>query len=179
MAEKLEIIVKPDKDLTKKEYREVIALTTQAFNRDYTPYMKIFKDPTHFLARLNGKLVSYVAIVERWIKIGASPLLKTAYIEGMATDFAHRHKGFATQVMRCAMSKMRNYEFAALSTGSKGFYTRLGWQLWKGPLFARKEKELIPMPGEQGCVMVYNLPGTPPYDITAPMSIEWREIEPW
>jgi aminoglycoside 2'-N-acetyltransferase I len=80
--------------------------------------------------------------------------------------------------MRKVAHEIKDYDIAALSTGSYGFYARLGWQLWRGPLFIRKEKELIPTPREQG-VMVLALPKTPPFDLDAPLSIESREIEPW
>lgn len=161
------------------EYAEILALTTQAFGRDYLPYMKMFKDPIHILARIKGKLASYVALVTRWIQIGESPLLRTAYVEGMATDTGYRKRGFASLIMRRFIKEAQDFDIAALSTGSNSFYTRFGWKLWEGPLFTRKDKELIAMPEEQGCVMVCDLPKTPPYDIAAPMSIEWRELEPW
>jgi len=158
---------------------EIIALTTQAFTKDYTPYIKSFTNLTHILAYLNGKLVSYVAIITRWIQMSNGPLLRTAYVEGLATDLAFRGNGFATQVMRRFITEAQDYDFGALATGSHGFYERLGWRLWEGPLYTRKDNELIAMPEEQGCVMVYTLPKTPPLDIAAPLSIEWRELEPW
>jgi aminoglycoside 2'-N-acetyltransferase I len=178
-TEKLYIEVKLDKTLTNKEYAEIIALTTQAFERDYTPYMEMFTNPTHILGRLNGKLVSYVAFITRWLQMGNKPLMRAAYIEGLAADLEYRNKGFASQIMNRAAAEIQDFDIAALSTGSHGFYERLGWKIWEGPLYARKEIELIAMPEEQGCVMVYALPKTPPLDITAPLSIEWRALEPW
>jgi aminoglycoside 2'-N-acetyltransferase I len=175
----LNIQVKANTDLSSGEYSEIIALTSQAFERDYTPYMESFIFPAHILARLNGKLVSYVAIVTRWTQIGTGPLLRTAAIEGMATELSCRHRGFASQLMRYAVAEAQDCDIATLSTGINGFYSRLGWRVWEGPLYTRKEKELIAMPEEQGCVMFYALPKTPPLDITAPLSIEWRELEPW
>jgi aminoglycoside 2'-N-acetyltransferase I len=176
---RLVIQLKQNSALTPAEYAEIIALTSQAFERDYTPYMESFLSPTHILARYRGKLVSYVAVVTRRLQIGDGPLLKTAYIEGLATELGHRHQGYASQVMRRAVEESQDFDFAALSTGSNSFYARLGWQVWRGTLYARKDNELIPMPEEQGCVMVLALPKTPPLDIAAPMSIDWRELEPW
>jgi aminoglycoside 2'-N-acetyltransferase I len=177
--EKLFIEVKSDKSLTSKEYAEIVALTSQAFKRDYTPFMEMFPDPTHVLGRLSGQLVSYVLWITRWLQIDDGPLLRAAYIEGMATELSHRHKGFASQLVRRAETEIQDYDIAALSTGSHSFYERLGWKTWDGPLYTRKEKELIAMPEEQGCAMVLALPKSPPLDITAPLSIEWRELEPW
>jgi aminoglycoside 2'-N-acetyltransferase I len=177
--EKLEIAVKANRVLTSEEYAEIVALTSQAFKRDYTPFLEMFVNPSHILGRYHGQLVSYVLWITRWMQIGDAPPMRTAYIEGMATEISHRHKGFASQVMKTAIDAINDYDIAALATGSVGFYRRLGWQVWQGPLYCRKEKELIAMPGEQGCVMVYALPQTPPLDLKAPASIEWRAIEPW
>jgi len=179
MKEQLDIQIKANKDLSAREFAEIIALTSQAFERDYTPYMESFTSPTHILARLNRKLVCYVAIVTRWTQMGKGPLLKTAAIEGMATELSYRHRGFASQLMRRAVAEAQDYDIAVLSTGRNGFYARLGWKIWEGPLYTRKGKELIAMPEEQGCVMVYALSKTPPLDMTATLSIEWRELEPW
>jgi aminoglycoside 2'-N-acetyltransferase I len=179
MTEKLDICVIPNNKLSPGEYAEIIALTTQAFEKDYAPFMQMFKNPTHLIARWHGKLVSYAALITRWIQIDNGSLLRTGYVEGLATDLACRGQGFATQVMRRFIKEAQDHDFAALSTGSHAFYERLGWRLWQGPLYTRKGKELIAMPEERGCVMVHDLPKTPLYDTTAPMSIEWREIEPW
>ena len=179
MNEKLDIQVKENTDLSAGEYAEIVALTSQAFERDYTPFMEMFSNPTHVLGRLNGKLVSYVLWITRWLQTGKGPLLKTAAIEGMATELSYRHKGFASQIMKRAAAEIQDYDIAVLSTGRNGFYARLGWKIWEGPLYTRKGNELIAMPEEQGCVMILTLPKTPPLDITAPLSIEWRALEPW
>ena len=81
--------------------------------------------------------------------------------------------------MERTAEEIQDYDIAVLSTGSNGFYARLGWKIWEGPLYTRKDNEMIAMPEEQGCVMVLPLPKTPPIDYAAPLSIEWRELEPW
>jgi aminoglycoside 2'-N-acetyltransferase I len=177
--EKFIIEIKSDKSLTNEEYAEILALTSRSFRKDYTPFMEMFQNPTHILGKLEGKMVSYALWITRWLQVGKGPLLRTAYIEGMATDLSHRHKGFASQLMARAAVEIQDYDIAALSTGSHGFYERLGWKIWEGPLYCRKGKEMIAMPEERGCVMVLSLPKTPPLDITVPLSIEWRELEPW
>ena len=175
----LDVRVKTPPELAPGEYEEIIALTTRAFQRDYTPYMESFVNPTHVLARCRDKLVSYVCWVTRWLQINEGPLLKTAYIEGLATDSDYRHRGFALQVVRRAMAEVQGFDIAATSTGLNDFFSSLRWQVWQGPLYCRKGQELISMPGEQGCVMVFPLPKSPPLDLNQPLSIEWRELEPW
>jgi aminoglycoside 2'-N-acetyltransferase I len=176
--EKLDIKVKLNKSLSQKEYAEITGLTTQAFKRDYSPFLKAFPDPVHVLGRYHGKLVSQVLWITRWLQLENGPLLRTAYIEGLATDMDYRNQGYASEVMRRAIQEVQDFDIAALSTGSHSFYTRLGWQLWQGPLFVRTDKGLVPTPEEHG-VMVLPLPLTPPIDVSAPLSVEWREIEPW
>jgi aminoglycoside 2'-N-acetyltransferase I len=175
----LDIQVKAGQDLSETEYAEIVALTSRAFKRDYTLFLEMFPHPTHVLGRYQGKIVTYVLWITRWLQIRNGPLLKTAYIEGMATDLQYRHRGFASQLMQRAIESVQDFDIAALATGSHGFYERLGWRTWEGPLYARKEKELIVMPEEKGCVMVYALSKTPPLDIAAPLSVEWRAVEPW
>jgi len=176
--EKLDIQVKAGRDLSAKEYSEVLELCTQAYRRDYSPYLKMFKDSVHVLGKYRGKLASHVLWITRRLQIGATPVLRTAYIEAVATGLEYRNKGFASELMRRAAGEILDYDIGALSTGSQGFYARLGWQVWQGPLCIRTDKGPVPTPDEHG-IMVLPLPKTPPLDLYAPLSIEWREIEPW
>ena len=59
-----------------------------------------------------------------------------------------------------------------------GFYERLGWELWHGPLFVRTEHSVERSPDDEE-VMIYRLPSTPELDLSAPLSAEWREGEIW
>jgi len=175
---KLDIQVKTGRDLSPDEYSEILTLCTQAYRRDYSPYLKMFKEPVHVLGRCKGKLVSHVLWITRRLQIGTTSVLRTAYIEAVATDPEYRRRGFASELMRRAAGEIKDFDIGALATGSQGFYTRLDWQLWQGPLFIRTDKGPMPTSDEHG-VMVLSLPRTPPLDLKAPLSIEWREIEPW
>lgn len=61
---------------------------------------------------------------------------------------------------------------------SVAFYMRLGWELWHGPLYVRtetrRERSL-----RDGDVMVRRLPKSPPFDVHAARSVEWRPGEVW
>ena len=73
-----------------------------------------------------------------------------------------------------------NWLRACLFASSPSFavtYARLGWEFWRGPLFIRRADRLIPTPDED--VMILRLPKTPPLDLEAPLSAEWREGELW
>jgi aminoglycoside 2'-N-acetyltransferase I len=58
------------------------------------------------------------------------------------------------------------------------YYERLGWELWRGPLYVRAEAGLLRSPND-GEVMILRLPKTPDLDFDRSLSIEWREGEVW
>lgn len=168
----------PKSQLLQSEAKEIISLCSEAFEEDYTPYLNSFKEPVHVLGYLDGKIVCHALWITRWLQIGNGPLLRTAYVEGVATEAATRGQGFATEVMEQLACEIVNFEIGALSPAETSLYSRLGWQYWRGPLFHRKSDELIPDP-EDELVLIYCLPQTPDLDLSLPISIEWREGEVW
>lgn len=148
------------------------------FRRRLRAILEFFVDTVHILARLDGKLISHALWITRWLQIGSGPVLRTAYVEGVATDENHRGQGFATIVMDRLAKEIMDFEIGGLSPAETSLYTRLGWQYWQGPLFHRKSKALIPDPDDES-VMILRLPKTPDLDLSAPISIEWREGEVW
>jgi hypothetical protein len=74
--------------------------------------------------------------------------------------------------------ELDDFELESLQTDLRGFYERLGWALWRGPLAGRRDGELVPTPDQQG-VMVLRLPLTPPLDIDRQLSIEWQPDRFW
>ena len=98
-------------------------------------------------------------------------------MEAVATDYRYRNKGFTTHLMRKLAEEIRHFDLGALSTSSYNFYARIGWQLWRGPLFIRTQERLVPTPNEH--VMILILPNTPILDLDVPLSAEWREGELW
>ena len=178
MSDVLTIQVKQFKALSGDEYSEVLALCTRAFKRDYLPIMNTFEDTTHILGKMTDRLVTHVLWVTRWLQVGTLPPMRTAYVEAVATELNHRDKGFASETMKCVTREIQDFDIGALATGSPDFYARFGWQRWRGPLFTRTEKGLMPNPNEHG-VMVLLLPKTPSIDLDAPLSAEWREGEIW
>ena len=173
----LELVVKNNKDLSEQEMADIITLCSQAFERDYTPYLETFIDPVHVMGYHRNTLVSHALWITRWLQIKDRPVMRTAYIEGVATDEIYRNRGFASAVMKRLAEEIADFEISGLCTGSPGFYSRLGWQVWTGRLFNRKGDELIPTSG--GPVMVLPLPNTREIDLSSPLSVEWRKGEVW
>lgn len=163
--------------MTKRQRREVIELCSHAYQVDYAPFLAAFADPVHVLGSLRGRLVSHALWITRWLRIGNGPLLRTAYIEGVATHADFRGQGYATAVLQHLLGQLAGFDVTALSPATYGLYSRLGWRLWEGPRFVRTDHGLLPTPEEE--VMVRTLAGSSPLDWHAAVSIEWRQGEVW
>jgi aminoglycoside 2'-N-acetyltransferase I len=158
--------------------KEIVSLCSRAYEKDMGPLFETFMDATHVLGHYNDTLVCHALWVTRYLQAGTNPMMRTAYVEAVATEAEYRKRGFASMVMERLVGEIQDYELAALSPFSVDYYERLGWELWHGPLFIRVEDELMPsIDGEE--VMVFRLPKTPVLDLNAPLSAEWREGELW
>jgi aminoglycoside 2'-N-acetyltransferase I len=177
-AETLSIEVKKREELSEHEYSEILALLSRAYREDYKPLSETFCGATHILGRYQGLLVTHALWVTRWLQCATSPLMQTAYVEAVATEDDYRNRGLATAIMRRLAEEIRDFDLGGLSASRHGFYARIGWQLWRGPLFIRTTEGLVPTPNEHD-VMVLFLPNKPVLDLDAPLSAEWREGELW
>jgi aminoglycoside 2'-N-acetyltransferase I len=68
-----------------------------------------------------------------------------------------------------------------LATGSPAFYTRLGWETWRGPTFIRRpDGDLLRTADDDGGILILRTRTTPDHlDLAAPLSAEWRPGELW
>jgi aminoglycoside 2'-N-acetyltransferase I len=162
---------------------EIIMLCEAAYNEDFTRLFERFPDSVHVLARDDrGVLVSHAEFVPRWLQAGGMPILRTAYVEAVATAPRAQRAGLATAVLHRltdVVAADAAWELAALSPSDAGFYARRGWELWQGPLAIRLGERTEPTPpGEQ--VMIRRLPRTPAtLGTTGLLTAEWREDELW
>lgn len=177
MASALEIRTLPRTTLSGAEYAELVALCTRAYGEDLGPYLAPLTDATHVLAYADSALVCHAAWVTRWLQVGDGPLLRTAYVEAVATEPAYERRGYATAVLRRLAEAIQTYDIGALSPSDPMFYRRLGWELWQGPLGVRTNQGQVPTPDEEA--MILRLPNTLSLDFAAPLSIEWRVGEVW
>jgi len=133
----------------------------------------------HFLAYRAEELVCHAGVSTRWLQVEDQPLLKTAYIDAVATLPAYQGQGYGSALMRQLASDIdREYVIACLETDRETFYERLGWQTWRGPLAGRSEQGLIPTPDQHG-IMVLQLSQTPPLDLDLALSIECQDERIW
>jgi aminoglycoside 2'-N-acetyltransferase I len=133
----------------------------------------------HFLAVLDGRTVGHASVVERELHVAGRPM-RTGYVEAVATSPQMQGRGVGTLVMRAANDHIRStYELGALGTGEQGFYARLGWRAWQGPLFVRSPEGELRTPEEDGGIMVLTTPSTGQLDLSAPLSCDWRAGDVW
>jgi aminoglycoside 2'-N-acetyltransferase I len=133
----------------------------------------------HFVLDLDGAIVAHASVVERELRVG-SMLLRTGYVEAVATAPTHQRRGLGTRVMADAGAYIADrFELGVLGTGQHGFYERLNWRTWRGPSFVRTADGEHPTPDADGYLMVLITPATPPLDFTLPISCEWRLGDVW
>jgi aminoglycoside 2'-N-acetyltransferase I len=132
----------------------------------------------HFLAYRATELVSHAVVTTRWLQPEGLPVLKTAYVDAVATLPAYQGQGYGSAVMRQLAMKIDDYTIACLETERPAFYERLGWEVWRGPLAGRSEQDVIPTP-EQSGVMILRLPQTPALNINAGLTIECQVGRIW
>jgi aminoglycoside 2'-N-acetyltransferase I len=134
----------------------------------------------HALAHLDDDLVGHAVVTTRWLQPAGLPLLRTAYVDAVATSPVHQRRGVGRAVMRALAAQMSDddYEVGCLETDKPAFYERLGWQEWRGPLAGRSDGGLIPTPDQRG-VMVLRLPRTPWLDFDSLLTIEAGPARIW
>jgi aminoglycoside 2'-N-acetyltransferase I len=157
---------------------EICELCTEAYEEDFIGAFEALGPGVHVIGRFEGRIVSHAMWVDRALQPGRRTPLRTAYVEAVATKRRFQGRGFASQILTHLAQEIRSYELGALSPSDDGFYARLGWQLWCGPLFIRTDGGLDPTPEES--VMILRLANTPvDLDLNEPLSAEWREGELW
>jgi aminoglycoside 2'-N-acetyltransferase I len=178
MDTELRIEVIKGQTMSSDERKTIINFCSQAFDEDLESLFNTFSHPTHVLGYQAGKLVSHALWVTRWLQVDNNPMLRTAYVEAVATGNKYRGLGYATAIMKRVAEVIQAYELGALSPFNVVFYERLGWELWQGPLYIRTEAGLVRSPRDE-TVMILRLPKTPNLDLNTSLSAEWREGKLW
>jgi aminoglycoside 2'-N-acetyltransferase I len=174
----LSILVVKASDLTNGQQHEILSLCSRAYKEDFALYLQLLTSATHVLAYVGNELASHAAWVERELHQEGIPALRTAYIEAVATLPEHQRKGYGSAVLNAIPPLIQQYDIGALSPSEQGFYARLGWVIWEGPLAYIQGADLVETPEEE--VMVYYLPRTPKsLNVTAKLIADWRPGEVW
>ena len=91
-------------------------------------FPSLLLDGLHVLAYDEGQLVGHAVVTTRWLQPDNLSLLKTAYVDAVATDPAYQGQGIGSSVMRHLASVIQDYELACLETERVYFYAQLGWE---------------------------------------------------
>ncbi|MDZ7630314.1 MAG: GNAT family N-acetyltransferase [Gemmatimonadaceae bacterium] len=175
----LHIDIRHTKTLPRDLLDELLTLCEAAYEEPLAQEFRNVGPGLHACGRLDGRIVSHAMIVDRTVITDGITTLRTAYVELVATHPAHQHRGYATAVLRALVPHMQSYDIAALSPSESGFYARLGWELWRGPLAVRTDSGEEPSDAEEE-VMILRLPRTPAsLNVAAPLSVEWRPGDAW
>jgi aminoglycoside 2'-N-acetyltransferase I len=132
----------------------------------------------HFLGYDGEALVSHAVVTTRGLQPDDEPILRTAFVDAVSTLPSQQERGHASAVMRRLAAEIDDYDVGCLQTDIAGFYARLGWEEWRGPLAGRGDDGLIPTPDQRG-VMILRLPHTPPLDLDARLTIEVQPTRIW
>jgi aminoglycoside 2'-N-acetyltransferase I len=162
---------------------EIVDLCGRAYNEDFSRLFEDFTGTFHILARnARGALACHAMWVTRWLHPDGHPLLRTAYVEAVASAPDQQRRGFGTAVMDRLVGAVCSdpvWELAALSPAVPEFYARRGWEPWLGPLAIRRDGALEPTPPDE-LVMIRRLPRTPATLVTTSrLTAEWRVGELW
>jgi aminoglycoside 2'-N-acetyltransferase I len=132
----------------------------------------------HVLAYLDERLVGHAVVTIRWLQVGNGPLLRTAYVDAVATSPTNQGRGIGSAVMQHLASVVDDCDIACLETDRVGFYERLGWEEWRGSLGGRSADGFIPTPNESG-IMILRLARTPNLDLRQLLTIEAHPARIW
>ncbi len=133
----------------------------------------------HFVLDVEGVIVGHASVVDRGLEIDGHPI-RTGYVEAVGVAPDRQGAGFGSRVMTDVNAWIRErYELGALGTGRHNFYERLGWRTWVGPTSVRTIDGTLRTPDEDGYILVLETPSSPPLDLTASISCEWRPGDVW
>lgn len=173
-------------ELTPAEITAIRALMVAAFWSDEDEDERFTDDDwehalggTHFILEIGDEIVTHASVVERELHVGGRPL-RTGYVEAVATAPGREGAGLGSMVMTDVDAYIgAGFELGALGTGRQSFYGRLGWRTWTGPSSVRSPDGPRPTPDDDGYIMVLETPSSPPLDLSAPISCEWRPGDVW
>lgn len=133
----------------------------------------------HWLAEVDGAIVSHASVVSRRLEAG-DRVLRTGYLEAVATSPAFERRGYGSMVVRAAgRYLLPRFELGALSTPVPGFYLRLGWEPWLGPTSVRTPDGPRRTEDDDGSIFVLRTPTTPPLSLDGPLVCDWRSGDVW
>jgi aminoglycoside 2'-N-acetyltransferase I len=158
----------------------ITELCTAAHGEDFSRlFLLLPADGLHFIAQHGDQIVSHAVVTTRWVQPERLPILRTAYVDAVATLPAYQRRGYGSAIMRELAAHLTDYDLACLETDHPAFYEQLDWQRWRGPRAGRiSGGQLISTPDLQN-IMILRLPNTPPLDLDRLLTIEAQTGRIW
>jgi aminoglycoside 2'-N-acetyltransferase I len=173
--------VRPTADLSARDRAAIRSLLDAAYGGDFSDHDWTHAcGGAHLIVEAGGDPVAHASVVARTVDVAGRPL-RAGYVEAVAVQPALRGTGIGSAVMRTAGELIaRDFELGVLSTGEWRFYERLGWERWRGPTSVRRaDGQVARTADDDDGVMILRVPLSPPLDLTAPITCEDRDGEPW
>lgn len=140
------------------ERAAIVALCSGAFGEDFSSLFTLVPPTTmHIRAFSGSRLVGHDCWTPRLLQPGPLPLLHTAYVDAVATDPVDQGRGIGSAVLTRLADETTDYQLRALSTARVSFYTRLGWQRWRGRVAVRTAEGLLDTPDDTVMVLPAHL----------------------
>ena len=177
---RLTLAAKNSEELTPPLREDLIRLCIAAFQKDDFANLFVYF-PTgrrHYLAYLGERLIGHAVVTTRRVQPEGARVLRTAYVDAVAIAPDVQRHGFGTQLMQHLGRDIVDYELGCLATRSPSFYTRLGWEAWRGPQAGRDETGVFPTPDQNG-TMILRLASTPVFDLEGVLTIEKQDGRVW
>lgn len=136
-------------------------------------------DGTHITVRESGVLVSHAAVVPRRLYVG-DEVYSCGYVEAVATLPNWHRKGLASLALHEARKIIESkYAIGALSTSTKDYYRKSGWEDWHGPSYVIKNDAWIRSESEDNGIMVLRTESTFRLDLNLRIACEGRTGDSW
>jgi aminoglycoside 2'-N-acetyltransferase I len=180
MTARLDIRIRRTRQLDAAMRAAIVELCTEAHGKDFSRlFFYLPTDGLHFIAYRDDQIVSHAVITTRWVQPERLPILRTAYVEAVATLPGYQRRGYGSAVMRELTIHVGEYNIACLAADRVTFFEQLGWQRWRGSRAGRApDGSLIPTPAEQN-IMILRLANTPPLDLDRLLTIEAQAGRIW
>jgi aminoglycoside 2'-N-acetyltransferase I len=174
------VAVRRSSELSEIERVMLWALLTESFAGDFDEHdWEHAVGGLHVVVSQDEQPVAHAAVVSRTMIAGGLPF-SCGYVEAVATRPRYRKEGHATSAMSAVGTIIsRDFELGALSTGSHGFYERLGWERWRGPTYVQSPDGRIRTPDDDDSVMIMRTSRSLFLDSSKPLVCEWRTGDVW
>lgn len=162
----------PRADLPPTLYEQIVRLCDEAYGEDFSELMASYEGATHVLGFDAGRLVVHALWVEAEVEVGAGTPMRAAVVEAVATRPDRRHRGLGREAMGRLVAEITSadYDLGVLWAFDSGWYGRLGWERWSGPVGQVVDGVIEPVVGDD--VMIHRLPRTPDLDLSLPLLVD-------